>query len=177
MRTNTAENEEYQNAPQKLLQHVDQFHRGQYQPVKKAEGDASHLRCGVQSVTEKGWQVPAADRSIANFKAAAFFDFVGGNARRSKLGYNQVAVIDDLLQLCFPDLEDDLLSAESALASSAPDINAFGVDDQHPEIMPLHVASQDVESHLVVSGNQHVTVSGWGADGVQPWRNTVARAT
>jgi len=110
-------------------------------------------------VFQKPGQVTAADGAITDFKTTGFVDLVSGNSGSAKLWHDQLAVVDDLLQVAFLYLTNNLVCTESPFASRAPDIDSFGVEDQQPCVMAVHVAAQNVESHFVVGGNQYRTVA------------------
>src|SRR4030042_6175767 len=62
---------------------------------------------------------------------------------------------DDLLQAARFDAADKLLGAERPLSGSTPDINAFRIQNEYPEISARQCLAESVEAHLVIGRDQH----------------------
>ena len=70
-------------------------------------------------------------------------------------------MIDDLVQPVDLHPANHFVRAKGPFAGSAPDVDPFGVQDQQPEVVAVHVAAHDIERHLVIGRDQNLAIGSW----------------
>ena len=111
-----------------------QFQRGHDQSLAPSKTHTAHVRRRIKVGAQERGNIRGINRTVDNRKAGLLLDFMGRNACGGKLGQNQAAVCDNLMQATTADLADQFVRSERSFAGRAPDVDAGRIQNQYPGV-------------------------------------------
>jgi hypothetical protein len=166
---------EYEKQGQEF-QRRDKLHGNQYEPVLQIERNKPHGFVCFVSILQKPSNVPGFDRTVDDFESGGFLHRVNRHTRGTQLGEDQPFVIHDFIESGLIDPVNQFFRAECAFSCGAPDIDAFGIENENPAVQIAEFLPQPVEGHFIIGGDKYIRIRRGTAETIQPGSDLIMHA-